>query len=309
MTPRALAVLIALGSVWGASFLFIKVVVEETSPAALVEGRLFFGLLAVLAVLAYRGGPFRWSPSLLLKVSAMAVLSNIVPFLLIAWAEERIDSGVTSVLNSTMPLFTAVFAAALLAEERVTVARFAGLFLGLLGVVVLTGGDIVDVTDSSVVGQLAVVASAACYALGAVYARVLLRSEEPLGLSGLQLLAGTLLALPLLLILDGGRPHYSLSVEGWLSLVTLGVMGTGFGYVTYLWLVDHVGSVRTSLVTYVLPVVGLFLGWAVLDESLGLNTLVGAALIIAGVASVMRGQAPARQRVVPVAAPEASAAD
>lgn len=309
MTPRALAVLIALGSVWGASFLFIKVVVEETSPAALVEGRLFFGFLVVAAMLAYRGGPFRWSTSLLLGVGAMAVFSNIIPFLLIAWAEERIDSGVAAVLNSTMPLFTALFAAVILAEERMTAGRVAGLVLGLLGVVVLTGGDIVHVTDSSVAGQLAVVASAACYGVGAVYARILLRSDDPLSLSAWQLAAGTLLALPVLMVLDGGRPDYSLSVEGWLSLLALGAFGTGFGYVAYVWLVDHAGSVRASLVTYVIPVVGLFLGWAVLNESLGANTLVGAALIIAGVASVMRGQAPASQRALPLAAPEAASAD
>ncbi|HEU4758433.1 MAG TPA: DMT family transporter, partial [Dehalococcoidia bacterium] len=102
-------------------------------------------------------------------------------------------------------------------------------------------------------------------------------------------------AIPLLLAVEG-RPDYSLSLEAWLSLLALGLMGSGVAYVAYLWLVDHVGSVRTSLVTYIIPAVGLLLGWAVLDESIGLNTALGAALIVLGVASVMRGQAPARQR-------------
>ena len=287
--------MLTLGGVWGASFLFIKVVVEETSPLDLVAGRLFFGALAIALVMALQRVRVRWRPSLLAKVSFMAVLSNVVPFALIAWAEVHIASGTASVLNSTMPLFTALFAAAFLAEEHFTVARLAGLVAGFLGVVVLAGGDVVNIADSSVLGKLAVVGAAACYGAGAVFARTLLRSDEPLPLSGLQLLAGTVLAIPLMLAVDG-PPSYSLSVEAWLSLITLGVMGSGLAYVAYLWLVDQVGSVRTSLVTYIIPVVGLLLGWAVLDEQVGVDTGLGAALIILGVASVMRGQLPAPHR-------------
>ncbi|MBI2914231.1 MAG: DMT family transporter [Chloroflexi bacterium] len=295
MTPRASATLLILGGVWGASFLFIKVVVEETSPMELVAGRLLFGALAIGLVMVLRRTPLPRRPSLLGKVCLMALMSNVVPFLLIAWAEVHIASGTASVLNSTMPLFTALFAAAFLAEEHFTAARLAGLMAGFLGVVVLAGSDVVHITDSDVLGQMAVVAAAACYGFGAVFARTLLRSEEPLTLSGLQLLAGTVMAMPLLLALEGA-PDYSLSLEAWLSLVTLGVVGSGLAYVAYLWLVDHVGSVRTSLVTYVIPVVGLLLGWAVLDEQIGINTGAGAALIILGVAAVMRGQLPAPHR-------------
>ena len=293
--PKALLALLALGATWGASFLFIKVIVEETSPLEVAQGRMFFGALAVGAVLAVRRTRPRWERSLWAKVAVWTLVTVVIPFILIAWAEQHIASGTASVLNSTMPLFTALFAAAFLAEEHLTAARLAGLMAGLLGVVVLAGSDVVRITDSDVLGQMAVVAAAACYGLGAVFARTLLRSEEPLTLSGLQLLAGTVLAMPLLLAVEGA-PDYSLSIEAWLSLVTLGVVGSGLAYVAYLWLVDYVGSVRTSLVTYIIPVVGLLLGWAVLDERIGINTGVGAALIILGVAAVMRGQLPAPQR-------------
>ncbi len=104
-----------------------------------------------------------------------------------------------------------------------------------------------------------------------------------------------------------GVPDYSLSVEAWLSLLALGVLGTGIAIIVYLWLVDNVGSVRSSLVTYIIPIVGLFLGWAVLDESVGASTILGSALIIAGVAAVVRGQAPSSQRL-PMAA-DTTAAD
>ena len=304
--PKALLALLALGATWGASFLFIKVIVEETSPLEVAQGRMFFGALAVGAVLAVRRTRPRWERSLWAKVAVWTLVTVVIPFILIAWAEQHIASGTASVLNSTMPLFTTLFAAAFLIEEQITPVRGVGLVVGFVGVLVLTGGDVYNIRDSSVLGQFAVVGAAACYGIGSVYGRTLLRREDPLALSAGQLLVGSLLVLPLLLAVRG-VPDYSLSVEAWLSLLALGILGSGFAFVVYLWLVDNVGSVRSSLVTYIMPVVGLFLGWAVLDESIGVNTTLGAALIIAGVAAVMRGQAPSSQRL-PVAA-DATGAD
>jgi drug/metabolite transporter (DMT)-like permease len=296
VNPKALLILLALGATWGASFLFIKVIVEETSPLEVAEGRLFFGALAVAVVLAIRRTRLRWPPSLWLRVAVWALVGLVAPFVLIAWAEEHIASGTASVLNSTMPLFTTLFAAIFLMEEQLTPMRGAGVVVGFLGVVVLTGGEIYDFSDSSVLGQLAVVGAAACYGAGAVYARSLLKRADPLELSGGQLVLATVLAL-LILLGVRGAPDFSLSAEAWLSLLTLGVLGTGIAIVAYMWLVDNVGSVRSSLVTYIIPILGLFLGWAVLDESIGVNTVLGCALIIAGVAVVMRGQAPSSQRL------------
>lgn len=306
MTPKALLALLALGVIWGASFLFIKVLVDETSALEVAQGRLFFGALAVGVVLAIRRTALRWPRSVWLKLAVWSLVAIVIPFILIAWAEEHIASGTASVLNSTMPLFTALFAAAFLIEEQLTPARAAGLALGLVGVVALIGGDIYNFSDSSVLGQLAVVTAAACYGAGAVYARTLLRRENPLALSGGQLVLGTAIVLPIMLGVRG-TPDYSLSAEAWLSLLALGVLGTGFGVVVYLWLVDNVGSVRSSLVTFIIPIVGLSLGWAVLDESIGASTVLGCALIIVGITAVMRGQAPSSQRLP--AAAEVSAAD
>lgn len=303
-TARALPVLFGLGGVWGASFLFIKVIVEETGPLELVAGRLFFGALAVGLFVLYRRVPVPVQPGLIAGAAVLALVGNVIPFALIAWGEEHIDSGTASVLNSTVPVFTAVFAAALLEEEHFTAARLGGLVLAMSGILVLTGDDVLHITDASVLGQLAVIAAAACYGIAAVLARTLLKSQDPVGLSILQLCMGTLLVIPILFVISG-TPDYSLSLEAALSLVALGVFGTGFGYIAFLWLIGNIGSVRASLVTYIVPVMGLLLGWLVLDESVGLNTVLGAMLIVVGVASVMRGQAPVRRSppaVSPVAA-------
>jgi drug/metabolite transporter (DMT)-like permease len=292
---RALPVLLLVGGIWGSSFLFIEVLTDETGPTEVVTGRLVLGMLAIGAYMLATRHRVPVTPRLLLQVSVLSVTSNIIPFALISWAQEHIQSGTAAVLNATMPVFTSVFAAALLEEERFTWPRAAGLALALCGVAVLTGDDALDITDSGVLGELAVVAGAMCYGIGAVYSRNLLASNDPLGLSLLQVTIASILSVPLMLAVTGGSPGFDLSVEAWASLLALGVLGTGLAYVLYLWLIEHVGSVRASLVTYIIPVVAVFLGWAVLDETVGLNTIAGGLLIVAGVASVLRGQVPARR--------------
>jgi drug/metabolite transporter (DMT)-like permease len=295
-SARALGVLLALGCIWGSSFLFIEVLVDETGPMEVATGRLAIGAAAILGFVALRKVPMRWTPSLVASACMLALAANVLPFALIAWGQEHIESGTASVLNSTMPIFTSVFAAALLVEERFTRARMAGLLLAFVGVVALTGNDVLDITESSVLGQFAVIGAAACYGVGSVFSRRLLRTTDPMSLSALQVAAGTVLSLPILFAVSG-TPDYGLSIEAYLSLLALGAGSTGIAYVAYLWLIHVVGSVRASLVTYIIPIVGLFLGWAVLDEGVGVNTLLGSAIIIAGVAIVMRERAPAGEPI------------
>ena len=126
---RAPVVLLALGCVWGASFLFIKVLVDDTGPLEVATGRLCIGAVAIMTFIRLRGLPLTRTPSLIGKVSILALVANIAPFALIAWGEEHIESGTASVLNSTMPIFTALFATVVLPEERFTTARAGGLAL------------------------------------------------------------------------------------------------------------------------------------------------------------------------------------
>jgi drug/metabolite transporter (DMT)-like permease len=296
--------LFALGAIWGGSFLFIKVIVEETGPLEVVFGRVFFGCLAVGAYVLVTRHKMIVTPSLVARVSVLAMLANIMPFALISWGEQHIDSGTASVLNATVPIFTALVAAVALDEEHFTPARLGGLLLGFIGVAVLTGTESLDVTDSAVAGQLAVVGAALCYGLGAVYMRSLLREQDPVSLTMLQLIIAVFIS-GALLVAVSGTPNYSLSTEAWASLIALGTLGTGVGYVMFVWLIENIGSVRASLVTYIVPVLALFLGWLILDESIGANTIAGFLLIIGGVATVMRGQAPSSPRPQEPVAPAA----
>jgi len=288
MSSRYLAALVALGSVWGSSFLFIKVVVDETAPIELATGRALFGALALAPIVWRRGLRLSGRPRVLRDLLVLAVFSTAVPFPLISWAELHIDTGVASVLNSTMPLWTAIFASIFLVDEHLTRLTVVGLLVGFGGVAVLSGGDLTNLRQASLLGHLAVVGAAACYGVGAVFARARLQAEDRVTLAALQLTMVALLLAPLCLAVEGG-PTLNLSTKAWLAWLTLGVVNTGLANVVYYWLIQRVGSVRSSLVTYIIPTVGLLLGATVLGESLGLNALLGTALIVVGVATVASG--------------------
>jgi drug/metabolite transporter (DMT)-like permease len=300
--PRELAVLLLLGTTWGSSFLFIKVGVEDLSPLMVVEARVLLGAATVVIATYALGLSLPRSRRLWLDVTIMAVLSNVVPFALIAWAEQHIASGTASVLNASMPLFTAMLAPFFITEEGMTAPKAAGVFTGFLGVAVFSGADLTDI-GSNALGDLATVAAAACYAVGAVFARLRFRGEHPLSLSAGQLVSGLVLLTPAAVVL-GVRDGISLQVDSGLSVLALGVFNTGFAYVMYLWLLAEAGAVKTSLVTYVIPVTGLLLGWAVLDETIGPTAIAGLVLIVAGIALVnraaMRRLRPAAPTVEPV---------
>ena len=296
MKPRELAVLLVLGATWGSSFLFIKVGVEDLSPLMLVEARIFFGAATVVIATYALGLSLPRTRRLWLDAAIMALLSNVVPFALIAWAETHIASGTASVLNASMPLFTAMVAPFFITEEGMTTPKLVGVLTGFVGVAVFSGGDITDI-GSNALGDLAMLAAAACYAIGLVFARLRFTGEHPLSLSAGQLVSGFVLLAPVAAVV-GAREGISVHIDSGLSVLALGVFNTGFAYVMYLWLVAEVGAVRTSLVTYVIPVTGLLLGWAVLDETIGPAAIAGLVLIVAGIALVNRA---ALRRPQPVA--------
>ncbi len=282
MSTRAVLVLAALGCIWGASFLFIKVIVEETSPFTLVAGRLTLGALPLLVIIALHRPAIVERRSILSKTLFTAVFATALPFLMISWGEQHIDSGIAAVLNSTVPLWTALLTAALLSHERLAGRELAGVALGFGGVLVVTGSDITHIGDSSVLGQLAVVGAALSYAVALVFARAKLAEEDPVMVATLQVSMGALIMWPVAFAAARGTPDIAVSLKAWLSWVTLGMLGTGIAYIAYYWLIANVG-VLASTVTYIPPVIGLALGAVVLDEAIGLNVVVGAAIIIVGV--------------------------
>jgi len=286
---RYLPIVVALGILWGSTFLFVKVLIDETTPVAIVTARSAFAVAAMAVILVVRRIPLPMAPGTWAKVSVMAVFNSILPLLLIAWGQERVEAGTAAVLNATMPLVTAVLAAMVLADERLTFAKVAGIVVGIIGVIVFTGGEILDLGSSDAIGQLAIIAGTASWAVNAVYARAFLRSDNLLGISTLHFLIALLIMIPVVSVVNPPA-DFNMSLKAWGSVFAMGAVLSAGGYAVFLWLIHKVGPVYASLNSYVIPISGLFLGWAILDEDITWETILGCAIIILGVALVISGR-------------------
>lgn len=280
----AFAALFLLGAIWGASYLFIKIGVSHIPPLTFVALRLVLAASFSYLLLRLRGLRLgRAWPTYM----AMGVFNGAIPYTLIAWGELHIPSGLAAILTAAAPIFTVLLAHALVAAERLTATRLVGVLVGFAGVGILIGPDALAGLQSSVLGQLAVVGAALSYAVAFVLARRGLQGHSPFASTVGQLVAGSLITVPLaLLIEDPARAELALPAVA--SLLVLALVGTSLAYLLYYWLVARVGAGRTSMVTYIIPFMGVAWGAAVLDERLGWSALAALGLILLGVMTVNR---------------------
>ena len=289
-----------LAFIWGWSFLFIKVAVGGMTPTTVAAVRILLGALVLLAVCRVRRLQLPRDLTTWRHFFVTALFGSAVPFTLLAWGEERITSALTSVLNASTPLFTAL-AGAFLLRERLTPPQFVGLALGFVGVAVAAGVGGEDLADSSVPGALAAVAAGACYGLGFAYVkRNLMGLTAEVAATG-QLVAGTILLAPFALA-TSATEGVDLTARRLLAIVLLGAVGTGLAYVIYYRLIADVGPTKASLVTYLVPVVAVAVGVVFLDEPFAFRLVVGGVLIVAGIGLVNARARSWRGKAVPVGA-------
>jgi drug/metabolite transporter (DMT)-like permease len=276
MSRRHLAYLLVLSAIWGASFLLIKVGVRDYEPATLVFLRVLLAALTLLPLAAAAGMlaglGARWR-----DLAIMGALNSALPFWLLSYGETRIDSGLAAVIQAAAPIFTVLLAIRYDPSQRATGTRLVGIVVGFLGVALLVGAQ----RGGDVVAALAIVATALCYAAGALYGGRRLFDLPPIGMAFGTMVAATLLIAPFgLLQVPGEAP-------GWkptLSIVVLGVVGTGLAYILYFGIILGAGASRAILVTYLVPAVALLYGAVFLDEPVTAVALGGLALVLAGVA-------------------------
>jgi drug/metabolite transporter (DMT)-like permease len=264
--------------------------VQEIGPVTLVAYRVLFGLLfGIVVILIQRVQLPRtlkdWTPLLVLGITNVAV-----PFFLISWGEQSIDSAVAAILDATVPLFTILIAHYLLQDDKMTWPKVLGLLMGFAGVVILMSKDIGN-SLGSVLGQLAVIVASAFYAGSAVYARKttedtsgIMRSVGPLvSATAVMWLATFLVESPVQI------PQLEIA---WIALLFLGVLGSGVAFIMLYYLIHEIGPTRTSMVTYLFPLGGVILGTAFLNEELSWQLMIGAALIVLSlaVANIEPGQ-------------------
>ena len=284
--PIDFVLLLALSSIWGASYMLIKLGLETVPPLTLAAARIVLGAATLMAVVRLRRlrlpGTWRaWTP-----FAVMAVVGNVVPFSLIAWGETRIPSGLTAILLGVVPVSTMVLAHICTADDRITAPKLAGLAAGFAGLCVLVGPDLLAGLGGGLAGKLAIVGAALCYATSIVYARRLRGSPVLVNAACTLTLAATIIV-PFSLALEApwGLEPSATSVA---ALVVLGVVGTGAATMIFFGLVAGAGATFTSLINFLIPLFGVLWGWAVLSERLPATAFVGLALILSGVALVNR---------------------
>lgn len=288
-SPVSVAVQFVLtGIVWGSSFLFIAVALTGMTPAQVAGGRLLFGALALAAIVAIRRerlprGLRTWG-----HLCVLAMTFCVVPFLLFAWAEQHVSSGLASIFNATTPIMTAIMAWAVFRVESLRLGQLIGIGVGIVGVVVIIAPGAVGEVGDSTVAQLALLGATACYGVSLAYMRRFLGDS---GLSGIAFAFGYIgpaAAFMLLLspVILAEPMRLTLPVVG--SIVALGVLGTGVAYVWNQNTLRAWGPTRASTVTYITPVVGVGLGILVLGERISWNEPVGAAVVFLGILLVQQ---------------------
>jgi drug/metabolite transporter (DMT)-like permease len=288
-------VFLTLGFLWGSSYLWIKIGLEGgLPPLTLIAGRLVLGALFLVTVVALARQELPRSPRMYGHLFVMGIVNIVLPFILITVGEQSIDSALASILNATVPLTVIVLAPMFLPDERITVARVAGLAVGFAGVILLVAPGLVDLSDSDMSGELMMVGSSICYGIGNVYARRNVHGLRPMIPALFQVSFAALVVVPLALVVDNPFRTVHPTPGALVAVAWLGFLGSGFAYLCYFTLLQRWGATRTSMVAYLLPVVGIALGAAVLGEPITLNRIAGTALVIAGIALVNSGAAVRR---------------
>lgn len=284
---RVWAAFLLLALAWGTSFMFIKIAVQSLQPMTVVAFRLLIGWLGLYLIVRVRGIKLPTSRRVWSHIVVIGVVNVAIPFTLITWAESGprgLDSGVASILNSTVPLFSIVLAGVVLNMERVTGGSVLGLLIGFTGVVLLFSRD--GFSDpGSLLPQMAMILAAAFYAIGAIYVRRNLRNVGPVALALGQLLIADVAAFAMVFAF-GGFTQQSFTLPAIASLLWLGLLGSCLAYILYFIVLEEWGATRTALVTYIVPVVGVAAGVIFLGEQLDWRMFAGGLLILSGVAAV-----------------------
>jgi drug/metabolite transporter (DMT)-like permease len=276
VTRRDALLLLLLSAIWGSSFLFIKLGVDVLEPSVVVLGRLVFGALLLAVLLPGRGGlaPLRGH---LVPLVVLGALNNALPFWLLGFAETRLPSGLTAVIQAAAPIFTVILAARIDVTQKVGGPRLVGIGLGFVGVALLVGVQ----SGDDLVAAVAVLGVALCYAVSVLYAGRTVRGIPPLQVSLGQLLCATALMAPFGL---AQLPATVPPAKVWLAVIALGALGSGIAYLLYFAIIASAGASRAILVTYLVPAFALAYGAVFLDEAVTATALIGLVLVLGGTA-------------------------
>ena len=288
MKNRAWAAFWITGIIWGSSFMFIRIGVQELRTVEVVFIRTAIAALGLSLVIALRRVPVPkgWRTR---RALILIGLGNVVaPFMLITWSEQFITSGLAAVLQASAALFALVIAHFLFADDRITPQKVLGLITGFVGVVVLFSDKLASGEQNAVAGMLGMVLASLCYATFTSLGRKVIQGNvAPIVVAGSSMLVAATATAPLAFLTEGGfTPLASVTNDTLIAMLMLGLLNTFIAYLFYYFVVAELGVARASMVTYIVPPVGVILGALFLQEPVGITLVMGGGLIFVGIAIV-----------------------
>ena len=270
----------ALAVIWGSSFFLIKIGLHTFTPLQITLGRVFFGAVAVLAVLAFRRGRLPAFGVVWGHAAFVGLMTNVIPFSLFGWAELRVSSVLAGLFNAATPLFTAFFALFIVPSERLSRQRMWGLLIGFTGVMVVMG--VWRGLSGDFAGSLACLGATMCYGIGVPWTRRFLavRPEGGPSIVSAQLLCSTAMMAALVLLFS--RDVAAVTPGAVAAVVVLGILATGLAFIWNFRVIAVAGSVISASVTYATPLVSTALGIVLLGEAVTWNQPVGAVVVLIG---------------------------
>lgn len=287
MGSKDWAMLLSLSFLWGGSFFFVGIAVTELPTLTIVTLRVAIAAIILWMILLLTQHQAPKTAKLWRDLFVMALLNNIIPFSLIVWGQSHIASGLASILNATIPLFTVVIAGWLLPDEKMTARKVTGVAIGFFGVIVLMGPSSLEQVGTDTLAQLAILGAAISYGFATSFGRRFkTMGISPFQTSVGQVTASTIMLLPLVFLLERPDQLANPSNEVWLAVIALGAFSTALAYILFFNVLSSAGATNVTLVAFLVPVTAILLGWLVLDEQLRIEHFAGMALIGLGLAAI-----------------------
>ena len=272
-----------LASLWGPSFMFIKLAVHGFTPIQMASIRIFIATIIFFILIKYvfkRPLPTKW-----IEWKAflwMGVFANVIPFILFSWGEQFIDSALAGIINGSVPVFVAIIAHFTINTEKFSLQKLLGISMGFLGIIVLVSPDLMQVKTDKMLAIFAIAIACASYAIAAVYAKIKLGGYAPLVAPAAMHVASTMLMLPLF-IWDRSVTPIVLDPMSVFAVCFLGVFGSVIAYIYYYDVMETYGVTFLSYSTYIIPLFGVLFGVLFLKESLHYTAYFAVLLILGGV--------------------------
>lgn len=285
-TPNAkeLVLLLVLSSLWGASYTFVKVGVQTISPVTLIAARTVIAGTILIAIIHWRGLTLPKDAITWRRFFFQACLNSVVPFTLIAWAQQTTDAALATILNSTSPIFAFLLTMFVTRHETVTGRKLFGVGAGIVGICLIVGVQAIGGLGQELWAQLAILAATICYAGAAIFGRNF-KGLNPIMPAAGSMICGAIVLVPASLITE--KPWtLTPSLESILALLALSVFSTALAFAIYFRLVQTLGSVGTTAQAYLRVPIGVAIGVMFLREHLTSTALIGLVCVTAGVAAM-----------------------